>query len=173
MSHYYSGIAANNPVKAKAEVNSFEQAEAFLDGEFKRKLASNVVVHQVVDGGIAVCLYATDIITYYPDGTFIADNGGFSTPTTSTRCNQFGPKGWRFFHEKGSLMGWERNYEPIEMGERMSELDGLRKPKRYPVISVDAPNNCPDCARPIKDGTCGQFCNPKNEKLTKFVGKVK
>jgi hypothetical protein len=137
MSHYYAGIAANNPVKAKAEVKSFEQAEAFLDGEEERKLASNVVVHLVEDDGIAVCLYNTDIITYYPDGTFIAKNGGFNTPTTSTRCNQFGPKNWCFFHENGELMGRDckssehlplrtttggrcRNLGTYKMGSRMS-----------------------------------------------------
>ena len=136
-SHYYSGIAANNPVKAKAEVKSFEQAEAFLDGEEEKTLASNVVVHLVENDGIAVCLYNTDIITYYPDGTFVADNGGFNTPTTSTRCNQFGPKEWYFFHEKGQLMGRDctesrerlplrttggrcRNLGTYKMGSRMS-----------------------------------------------------
>jgi hypothetical protein len=119
MGHFlYSGIAANNPVKAKAVVKSFEQAEAFLDGEEEKTLASHVVVYRVGGGGIAICLYETDIITYYPDGTFVADNGGFNTPTTSTRCNQFGPEGWCFFHHNKKLTGRNKKSMDIEMGKR-------------------------------------------------------
>jgi hypothetical protein len=66
---------------------------------------------------VATWLYETDIITYYPDGTFVADNGGFNTPTTSTRCNQFGPEGWCFFHHNKKLTGRNKSMD-IEMGKR-------------------------------------------------------
>lgn len=110
--HLNAGIPANHPIKAIAIVRSFAEAEAFLadpehDGPHsERPLASNVRVVQRSYDAIAIRLYNTDIITYYRDGTFSFDNGGFNTPTTSTRCNQFGPRGWFFYHHKQLLRAW-------------------------------------------------------------------
>jgi hypothetical protein len=99
----YAGIPATCFIAAKAKIKSFKEAVDFLDGEREKKLGSNVVAR--VKAGpahrpksVAIRLYNTDIITYHNDGTFEADNGGFNTPTTSTRCNQFGPEGFSFAH---------------------------------------------------------------------------
>lgn len=56
-----------------------------------------------VNDFIAVVLYETDVVRYYPDGTFSVDNCGFNTPTTSSRVNQFTPAGYGFFHERKKL----------------------------------------------------------------------
>jgi hypothetical protein len=128
--HIYSGISANNRVKSKAEIHSFEDAAAFVAAENERhcvreyryRLASNVTVCPILsnDGkvvAIAIRLYQTNIITYFPDGTFEADNGGYNTPTTSSRCNQFGPKGWFFYHKQKKLTGRSQGFEEVVMGK--------------------------------------------------------
>ena len=110
--HCYAGIASR-PINTKAEIRSYADAYKFLGGEKEKKLGSNLLVHVVkwTSGGaripfsIAIKLYGTDIITYHGDNTFEANNGGFNTPTTSSRCNQFCPKGWRFAHENKKLVG--------------------------------------------------------------------
>jgi len=102
-SHENAGIAATRFVKVKAEIRSYSEAAAFLGEALERKVASNVMVVRKNKSTIAIRLYDTDIIRYYADGRFSADNGGFNTPTTSTRCNQFGPLCWFFYHYKKEL----------------------------------------------------------------------
>lgn len=95
------GIPARGPINAKAEIRSFADARTFLDGDAEREVASHVTV--VLRTGtpespesIAVRLYDTDIITYHADETFGFRNGGYFTPTTSARANQFGPEAYHF-----------------------------------------------------------------------------
>jgi hypothetical protein len=52
---------------------------------------------------IRVQLYSTVILLFTPDGRFWADDGGFATPTTTYRLNQFGPPDARFWRENGHL----------------------------------------------------------------------
>jgi hypothetical protein len=126
-------------IKTKATIRSYADCEAFLDNLDERQLGSNVVVRKIqphfrgqgphrYEGGkkcvycgerktldrssFAVRLYGTDIIIYHCDGTFEFDNGGFNTPTTSTRCNQFGPTGWWFSHHKKKLHAYRSGGGP-------------------------------------------------------------
>jgi hypothetical protein len=103
--HPYAGSAGRWLTRTKGEIHSYQDAEDFLGDEDERNIGANMVIVRRVDG-IAVKLYDTDIIIYYPDETFKADNGGFRTPTTVNRLNQFGPKGWNFAHEKKRLTAW-------------------------------------------------------------------
>ncbi len=101
--HEGYGIPASLWLKSKADTHTYEQCAAFLGGEAERVVASNVKVVRLSPGSIAIRLYATDIITYYEDGTFSWTNGGYYTPTTSARANQFGPKGVWFSNHKMQL----------------------------------------------------------------------
>lgn len=107
--HPNAGIPARSFVKTvgKVEVHSYADAEKFLGNEESRIIASNVMVTRLDSRMIAIRLYDTDIIVYHkPTKTqevFEADNGGFNTPTTATRCNQFGPIGYRFWHHHKKL----------------------------------------------------------------------
>jgi hypothetical protein len=108
MSHAYSGISANIHVKTvdDAVINCYEDAHQFLGGASWRKLASNVAVEQrLMAGYIAIVLYQTEIVRYYPDGTFSVDNGGYNTPTTRTRIMQFTPSWFWCYHDKKKLVG--------------------------------------------------------------------
>lgn len=135
-SHIYAGISSRW-VKAKAEVKSFEEAEAFLGNLDERKIASNVSIVRRGRNTIAVRLYQTDIITYHRDGTFEGDNGGWGTPTTSGRCNQFGPRGWFFGHGKGKLFGY---HSPSQQSFKMGR--GIRLAVN-PGLASDAPADRP------------------------------
>lgn len=110
-SHIYAGIAAREGIKAKAEIHSYQDCRAFLSAEGERNLASNVKVRHWsgVNGEdrCEVVLYTTVILIYYKDGTFSADNGGHNTPTTSARCNQFGPRRYLFSHKKKKLVAYD------------------------------------------------------------------
>ena len=110
MTHLYSGIASRGPIKARAEIHSFKDAERFLNGARVRTIAANTFIESVSTCGVPDCkacridvvLYDTPILRYFRDG-FEADNGGFNTPTTSARLNQFGPEGFYFFHKDKKL----------------------------------------------------------------------
>jgi hypothetical protein len=89
-------------VNAKTDIHSYQDTEVFLGAEPSRRLAHNTWVVRR-GAGIAIRLYATDILTYYPDGTFKANTGGYSTLTTMRRMNQFGPRGWWFYRKDHAL----------------------------------------------------------------------
>lgn len=99
--HPYAGIPATSPVKA-AKVNSYKEAATRLGKRDLVKIGPHLHLKRGA-GYIAVVLYETDIVRYYPHGTFSVNNGGFNTLTTTTRLNQFGPEGWRFWHDKKQL----------------------------------------------------------------------
>lgn len=102
--HDYAGIAANSEVKAKATIKSWRDADEFLgSAESSKQLASNVSVERDLEDNLHVVLYATRIVTYYPDETFSVRNGGFNTPTTSSRVSQFTPDGYVFYHKGRKL----------------------------------------------------------------------
>jgi len=50
---------------------------------------------------VAVRLHQTNIVTFYPNGDIVLANGGWYTPTTSTRMNEYLPLPWRIVSDKG------------------------------------------------------------------------
>jgi hypothetical protein len=115
--HDYAGISTWN-FKMTVEVHSFEQArDAFWCPPEGAKWYQSFGVRDLIIGpnmylrpnfsgreqaGIptrfAIRLYNTEIIRYYPDGTFSVDNGGFNTPTTTERLQVVLPDGFRCYH---------------------------------------------------------------------------
>ena len=109
--HHNSGHSSNRFIKTvdNAEVSSYEQAEKFLGAAWERRIASNVSIVRLDVNRTGVKLYDTIIICYHrkvpgKPWVFWADNGGFWTRTTATRCCQFGPKGYHFYHYKKKLL---------------------------------------------------------------------
>jgi hypothetical protein len=101
MTHQYAGIAANMDIKQAADVTSYAKCIDFLAGQPAEVVASNVLVRRNTEHDfIAIVLYRTEIVRYYPDGTFSVDNGGYNTPTTVRRVTQFTPVGYSAFHDK-------------------------------------------------------------------------
>lgn len=116
--HYYAGVAACN-FKLKAEIKNYNQARAFVQENdpdcIMADLGPNMHVLLLGDGHrevykafqdatenwgdiYAVVLYDTEIIRYYPDGTFSVDNGGFNTITTTERLQAVLPDGFCCYH---------------------------------------------------------------------------
>jgi hypothetical protein len=99
--HAHSGIAANSVVRTQTEeYKSFPELLSFLQEQQveARTLASNVLVRASEwddnSGDVTrvdIVLYDTPVVSYYRDGSFSVDNGGFNTPTTMNRVNQFAP----------------------------------------------------------------------------------
>jgi hypothetical protein len=108
MSHPHSGIAAWN-FKLKAEIHSYEDCVAFLGESAPPRVGRVLGPHMQVtgppmnNGYYAVVLYDTEIIRYYPDGSFSVDNGGLNTLTTSARLSAVLPEGWNAFHHQKQL----------------------------------------------------------------------
>lgn len=105
--HDNAGIAAWR-FKLKAEIDSYGDANTFLGGAKERELGPHMIVreHSTPTSWrdyIAVVLYDTEIIRYYPDGTFSVDNGGWNTLTTRARLNAVVPKGFHVWHERKQL----------------------------------------------------------------------
>ena len=110
---------------AAAECHTYEEYMAFLDREKTKEIARNVQVRSYY-GKVYIRVYDTDILIFYPDGTFSADNGGFNTATTTDRLNQFGPRSVRFYHEDGNLFCENRGPTPDHN-------------TRYPVVQKGRP----------------------------------
>ena len=106
--HQNAGIPANSYIKTKddVEIHSYEDCAAFLGAAKEKVIASNVKIVRLDAKTCGVKLYKTVIITYCSDGTWTASNGGYNTPTTSTRCSQFGPVGVRFAHADKQLIAF-------------------------------------------------------------------
>lgn len=57
----------------------------------RRKLANNTYAERRDNGAIAIRLHATDVVTFHPDGTIVANSGGWKTHTTKERLNDYLP----------------------------------------------------------------------------------
>lgn len=119
--HAYAGIAAFYLKRVKIVAGCYDDYLAFLLKHFSQKtldnypytniqIASNLhLCYWKGTQAIGIRLYGTVILTYHPDNTFEAHDGGFKTPTTKSRISQFGPAGYHFYFSDYVLKGvhWE------------------------------------------------------------------
>lgn len=89
---------STRPVKAEAEVRSYEEAATFLGPRDKRRISHNTwVVWHYEDDSFSIRYGRTaDLITYHNDGTFLVSYQGYWEPAYIQRLHQFGPPGWKF-----------------------------------------------------------------------------
>ena len=124
--HSNAGIASWR-FNLKAEIGSYEDCAGFVaervreEGAVKTPEQGGHALRFTARGGesydyelgpkmrlvmkadcYAIVLYDTEIIRYYPDGTFSVDNGGFNTPTTAYRLSAVLPDNFynAFHHQK-------------------------------------------------------------------------
>ena len=71
-------------------IHDYASAAAYLGPKEDRPLENNT---RLVRRGtnIAVRLWATDVVTYHPDGSVTLDSGGWLTVTTKARINAYLP----------------------------------------------------------------------------------
>lgn len=81
----------------------YQQAELKLTGrnKLRRKLANNTYLERHEDGSIAIRLHNTDVVTFISNGDTRLDSGGWRTPTTKDRINNYMPGGWRISQSNG------------------------------------------------------------------------
>lgn len=81
-------------------IKNYDDAAKVLGDRRERTLgyATRLLGHG--DNSISIVHHWTPIITYFPDGTFEVNCGGFRTSTTKERLNLFTP-----------LWVWQKNYQ--------------------------------------------------------------
>jgi hypothetical protein len=94
---------------------NFTQANDLLQGRNKesRKLENNTYLIRKSWDVIAIRLHATEIITFYADGKTEVQTGGWQTPTTKARLNDYLNLG--IYQHKGEW--FLRDGRPFEEGE--------------------------------------------------------
>ena len=162
---------------------NYQEAQTQLTGRCKqrRKVGNNTYLERRQEGAIALLLHSTDVVTFRPDGAIVLDSGGWRTPTTKDRINNYLPAGSYVRQENGQWFlrrhgSQERMFADgmllrsngtIEGGEPMSayveKLKLRRKVQRFAGAylkamengKVPAPSNgdCWYCLmRGVKDG---------------------
>ena len=66
-------------------------------------VANNTLRYFTKDGNKVIRHHKTDILTFYNDGSFKVNTGGWNTVTTRARINKFLPFGYGVSTKKGTL----------------------------------------------------------------------
>lgn len=66
----------------------------------RRKVGNNTYAEILYDGSVGITLHSTCVVRIHEDGTYTLSNGGWQTPTTKDRINQYSP-----------VRVYQRNYE--------------------------------------------------------------
>lgn len=85
----------NNQLYANynADIKTADQWREFIAGgrsKTDRKAANNTTV-RLIDGGVAIRLHSTDIVTINDDGSMVLNSGGWLSVTTKERLNRYTP----------------------------------------------------------------------------------
>ena len=69
----------------------YEQAKEKLGGRKSRLVDNNTRLQEREGGALALRLHETDVLTWTKDGACVFQSGGWRTPTTKDRMNNYGP----------------------------------------------------------------------------------
>jgi hypothetical protein len=91
---------------------NYESAAAKLTGrcETRRKVASNTYLERRGDD-IALRLHNTDVLMFHPNEDVTLDTDGRLTITTKQRINEYLPRGWRVWSDRGV---WYLLHTPVD-----------------------------------------------------------
>lgn len=85
--------------------DTYEGADAYLDGKQQRTLSSNTVLHRPGPGAIAVRYWNTDVVTYVKDSPIVLlQADGHVTATTAGRMHAFTPANVRVRRKMGDFI---------------------------------------------------------------------
>lgn len=90
-------------------------------------IGNNTVLHRVGDD-IAIRFHNTDVVTISPQNIYTLNNGGYRTPSTKNRINEYAPvivwqRDFRWYvHTLGGQVDF---YNGMQVDERGSELTRL------------------------------------------------
>lgn len=82
---------------------TYKKLDTLLTGRCanRRKVANNTYAHRLDGDRIAIRLYATDILTFFADGSITVSSGGWRTVTTKARLNAFLPSSNQLYQRSG------------------------------------------------------------------------
>lgn len=83
-----------------------------LNGRDTRKIANNTRIRRTEDGGCAIKLHNTDIMTEDAAGVITVNTDGWKTVTTKSRLNDYLPTGVRIDQE-GGVWYWRKGLERV------------------------------------------------------------
>lgn len=98
---------------------NYAQAVERLGTRDSRKIGNNTYLRKREGGSIAIRLHATDILVFMPDGSVKYDSGGWKTPVTKDRMNEWGPL--RISQANGVWAAWDGTRD----GESYVYADGM------------------------------------------------
>lgn len=97
---------------------NYAQAASLLQGrcERSRKLANNTYLERGASS-LMVRLHSTHILEFFEDGSVRYNTGGWKTPVTKDRMNEFGPDGVRLCADRGIWRVRQGGYSSgVELG---------------------------------------------------------
>jgi hypothetical protein len=62
-----------------------------LNGRDSRKVGNNTYLERINSQTVAVRLHSTHVVTFYADGSYTLNSGGWRTVTTKSRINDYAP----------------------------------------------------------------------------------
>jgi len=95
-------------VKVGKTMKTYNEAKQMFENSRKRKLQNNTYLVKT-DLGYGIKLHNTIVVEYQPDKV-ILDSGGYKTPTTKNRINEYMPDSnkWFLVQDKGVwYIGWK------------------------------------------------------------------
>lgn len=108
---------------------NYEKAVATLKNRPSKKVANNTYLVPV-EGGIAVKLHQTNVVTFHSDGNVTLNSGGWRTVTTKERINRYSPA--RVYSEGGVWFVYYKDdygsqtYQPDDCTDhRATFFDGI------------------------------------------------
>lgn len=108
-------------------VTDYTSAKLYLGAKDSRKLRGKAT--KLVRTGVylAVQYHDTKIVEYHPDGKILLNSGGFRTLHTRYKINEFLPKTWRVWQDKGLWRVTYQKANEIGSGKAKSYLfaDGM------------------------------------------------
>lgn len=142
----------------QADVATLDTLRAFIAGgrnKVTRPLANNTTARLLDDGGIAIRLHQTDIVTLTPRGTVVLNSGGWLSATTKERLNRYTNAGISqragvWYMRDGSLF-----YDGMELaadGTPLKPRDSDKYEEKLAKIKAQAKQYAHDYVEALKNG---------------------
>lgn len=114
-------------------MHTYQEASDYLGKKDYRPLTGRGTRLVRLDSGcIAVEYHETNVVTYFDNGSVMLNSGGWKTSTTKARFDEYGPRGWRVYQEKGSWYlinyadnGWDKENRMVYKDGVVLHPDGV------------------------------------------------
>lgn len=163
-------------------MQNYEYYNELLAGRCKlrRKLANHTYAVRDSESRINIRLHGTNVVTYHSNGRITLSSGGWRTPTTKDRINEFSP--FRLWQDKG-IWSFTSNgtrsmfYDGITIMKNGRIIKPLREDKKTERLMKLIAAYCEklkalDVLPKPEDGDCW-LCSYHEEKTGKTFGEIR